>query len=72
MVAGTPVICSDRCGASDIIVGSGVGYVFKSGDVKNRVSSIRLTYARMGDFVLRDELKGWSSRIQGKYAANFF
>ena len=72
MVAGTPVICSDRCGASDIVAGSGFGYVFRSGDVKDLESGIRLTYSQMNQIDLRDRLKLWSSRIQGKFAAQYF
>ena len=33
LMVGTPVICSDRCGAAEVVRCSGQGGVFKSGDV---------------------------------------
>lgn len=33
ILAGTPVVCSDRVGASDLVLGSGYGRVFSNGDV---------------------------------------
>jgi glycosyltransferase involved in cell wall biosynthesis len=33
LIAGTPVICSDACGSAGVVEASGVGGVFRSGDV---------------------------------------
>lgn len=35
LLADTPVVCSDRVGASDLVLGSGFGSVFRSGDVED-------------------------------------
>jgi glycosyltransferase involved in cell wall biosynthesis len=40
LMAGTPVICSDRCGASNIVELSGRGGVYKSGDIEHLKSLI--------------------------------
>lgn len=34
MVAGVPVVCSDECGAADLVRASGRGAVFRAGDVE--------------------------------------
>ena len=34
LMAGTPAICSDRCGAAEVVLASGVGGVFPAGDQK--------------------------------------
>jgi len=41
LLAGTPVVCSDRAGASDLVLGSGFGKTFRSGDVSDLKRSIR-------------------------------
>ncbi|MBD8897431.1 glycosyltransferase family 4 protein [Rhodanobacter sp. DHG33] len=37
LMAGTPVICSDTCGASEAVLASGVGGVFRNGDIHGLV-----------------------------------
>ncbi len=41
LMVGTPVICSDRCGASDVIENGRNGYVFEAGNAKALLQRLR-------------------------------
>jgi glycosyltransferase involved in cell wall biosynthesis len=41
LMVGTPVICSDRCGASDVIENGRNGYVFEAGNVNALLQRLR-------------------------------
>lgn len=46
LMAGTPAICSDRCGAAGVVRASGVGGVFKAGDVEELAHLLGATLAK--------------------------
>ena len=61
LMVGTPVICSDRCGAAVVVRRSGQGGVFKSGDVGDLTRRIEAEVARGGQSATwRRELKRWA------------
>ncbi|MGG6262452.1 glycosyltransferase family 4 protein [Stutzerimonas stutzeri] len=72
ILLGVPVICSDRCGASDIVYGSGAGYVFKTDDINDLETGIRQTIAKDINPDTRTRLKAWSEKISGKVLAEYF
>lgn len=41
LMVGTPVICSDRCGAAEVVLRSGHGGVFRAGDVADLTRLLR-------------------------------
>ena len=45
LMVGTPVICSDHCGAAVAVVASGHGGVFESGDVKSLSTHLQTVLA---------------------------
>lgn len=70
---GVPVICSDNCGAADLVWSSGGGRVFSSGSVDSlsqclpeQISMGRPSEQRI--LALRD----WSHAISGQAAADYF
>lgn len=68
---GLPVVCSDRCGASDLLVGQPNGYVFSADDVVDLQRGIR--YALTSPDILKGEpLRKWARRITGSAAAAYF
>lgn len=46
LMAGTPAICSDRCGAAGVVRASGVGGVFRSGDIDDLTAQLRREIAK--------------------------
>ena len=46
LIAGTPAICSDACGATTAVRASGCGGVFRAGDVAGLTSLVRGAWAR--------------------------
>ncbi len=73
LMAGTPVICSDACGASEAVIASGVGGVFSKGDV------VALRYL-LKDSILtgkqgadkRGQLSNWAKCFGNKEGAKYF
>ena len=45
LMVGTPVICSDRCGASDLIQNGRNGYVFKAGSARALLERLRCLFS---------------------------
>lgn len=41
LMVGTPVICSDRCGSAGVVLASGYGGVFRSGDIDELLVELR-------------------------------
>lgn len=61
LMVGTPVFCSDRCGAAAVVRHSGQGGVFKSGDVHDLTRKIEDEVSRGGQSAAeRRELKSWA------------
>jgi len=70
LMCGVPVVCSDRCGAADLLDGGERGEVFPSGDV----SALRSILARRisqgkKDAVVSERIREWSKCISGESAA---
>jgi glycosyltransferase involved in cell wall biosynthesis len=67
MLAGLPVICSDRCGASDLIKGSGVPGVFRSEDPKSLVDELIQIKKLLtsSEVQVRESLQSWSESFEG-------
>ena len=60
-MVGTPVICSDRCGAAGVVRRSGQGAVFKSGDVAALTTRIEVEVAKGGQSEgRRRALRSWA------------
>lgn len=72
LMCGVPVVCSDRCGAADLLDGGERGEVFPSGDV----SALRSILARRisqgkKDAVVSERIREWSKCISGESAAEY-
>ena len=72
LMAGTPAICSDRCGAAGVVRASGQGGVFSSGDagalaglLRKTVDAGRLTPAQ------RAALAHWAESLGAKAGAHY-
>jgi glycosyltransferase involved in cell wall biosynthesis len=80
LMAGVPVVCSDRCGARDLIkcgardlVGSGErGEVFRSGSVQSLRDSLirRLSLGKRTPEITRT-IRAWASCIDGERGADY-
>lgn len=72
LMAGTPAICSDRCGAAGVVKASGQGGVFKSGNVDALAQLLGATIAqgrqsRQG----RDALREWALCLAAPRGAEY-
>ena len=70
--AGVPVVCSDYCGASDLIMNPQVGKTFKAGDVdqltyclESRIAAGRLSFEQ------RQDLLRWAVCLEGGAVADY-
>ena len=72
LMVGTPVICSDRCGAAAVVRCSGQGGVFKSGDVRDLTKRIEAEVSRGGQSDAgRRELKSWAECLGADAGATY-
>lgn len=72
LLCGVPVICSDRCGSSDLLRESWRGQVFASGSVDALAESLRGWIARGKRTAASvHKLRTWSNRIEGRSAADY-
>ncbi len=71
LTAGLPVVCSDRCGASDLLVGQSNGYVFRADSAADLEKGIRYTLTSP-DVIRGEALREWSDKIAGESAAEYF
>ena len=73
LMQGVPVICSDRCGARDLVRSSSRGQVFRSESVPELREALRSRLARgkvkAGD---REEIRLWSRCVAGRSASTYF
>lgn len=69
---GTPVICSDSCGSSELVKSSGVGAVFLSGNVDSLAQALarQLSLGRW-DSHERCRLAAWSKALQPPAGAEY-
>ncbi len=74
LVEGTPAICSDMCGASDLLLEEWRGKVFRAGSVDELASALhtRITAGPVSS-VLRLQIASWARRtISGDAVAAYF
>lgn len=72
LMCGVPVVCSNRCGAADLLDGNERGEVFASGNV----SALRFVLGRRisqgkKDPVTSEKIREWSKCIDGKMGADY-
>jgi len=72
LMVGTPVICSDKCGASTLLQSDVQGDVFRSGDVDDLANKLRIHLNR-GNHLLdsRAHLQQWARCIYGQQGAEY-
>jgi glycosyltransferase involved in cell wall biosynthesis len=72
LMAGTPAICSDACGAAEVVRASGVGGVFASGDLSSLVRNLEAVLAS-GKPKVQDrlELAGWARCLGAEAGAKY-
>jgi glycosyltransferase involved in cell wall biosynthesis len=72
LMSGVPVICSDRCGASDLLRESWRGGVFDS-ESEAQLTQLLAQWMIRGKLSaeLREKIKGWSHCIQGDAGADY-
>ena len=73
LLAGTPAICSSACGASEVVISSGVGGVFTKGSV-SELRSCLLAAIRGGrqSRAERDFLSNWARSLDADAGATYF
>lgn len=72
MLVGTPVVCSDSCGAADVVMASGCGTVFRRGDIAGLTAALahQLVGGRVDD-VSRTRLRDWSYCLSAPAGASY-
>lgn len=72
LMCGTPVVCSDACGAADLIKGSFRGEIFKTESTSDlcRILARRILQGKKTP-ELSSKIKTWSKKIEGETAANY-
>lgn len=70
LMAGTPAICSDHCGAAEVVLASGTGGVFASGDLTELATLLaaRLTRGRQ-TAAERADLARWAQSLGAEAGA---
>jgi glycosyltransferase involved in cell wall biosynthesis len=72
LLYGVPVVCTDRCGASDLVRSNWRGFVVKSGSVSELAAALRVLIdcgKRSAELTAR--IRAWSKRIYGESAADY-
>jgi glycosyltransferase involved in cell wall biosynthesis len=72
LMSGVPVVCSDQCGAADLIRGSDRGETFHAGDWRD-LARVLAKWIGTGRLVpeRRSEIRAWSKCIEGEAAARY-
>jgi len=72
LMCGVPVVCSDACGAAELINGSFRGEVFKTGSVSDlhRILACQILRGKKTP-ELSSKIETWSKTIEGETAANY-
>jgi glycosyltransferase involved in cell wall biosynthesis len=73
LMLGVPVVCSDRCGAADLLDGHERGEVFSSESISSLRSVLdrRISQGKK-DPATSDKIREWSKCINGESAADYF
>jgi phosphatidylinositol alpha-1,6-mannosyltransferase len=73
LMQGVPVLCSDRCGARDLLSESWRGEVFKANSVDS-LRDVLSTWIGCGKRTpeLTERIKNWSRCIEGESLADYF
>lgn len=72
LMQGTPVVCSNHCGAS-VLINRNNGGVFQSENVEELAALIAMQMDKgKVDAARRNELRTWADRISGTAAAHYF
>jgi glycosyltransferase involved in cell wall biosynthesis len=72
LMAGVPVICSDRCGAKDLIAEPWRGSVFRCGSVASLTRSLEQWVARGRRSAAENaRIRRWASCLQGDQGADY-
>ncbi len=73
LMCGVPVVCSARCGASDLIRSPYLGEVFKTGSTQALAGALRHRIAQGRPAPeLRSQIRKWSRCIRGSAGADYF
>jgi glycosyltransferase involved in cell wall biosynthesis len=73
LMCGVPVVCSARCGASDLIKYPCQGEIFKTGSPQALANALRSRIAQGKPLPeLRDRIREWSGCIRGESGAEYF
>lgn len=72
LMCGTPVVCSNACGAADLIKDSFRGEIFKTGSTLDlrRILAYQILRGKKNP-ELSSKIKTWSKKIEGETAANY-
>ncbi len=71
LMVGTPVICSDTCGAADAVRASGGGFVFRSGNVESLAEALALAQRWQPSAQDRAKLARWARCFSGQAGAAY-
>jgi phosphatidylinositol alpha-1,6-mannosyltransferase len=73
LMCGVPVVCSDKCGAADLLDGRERGEVFSSNSAL-ALRSVLYRWISQGkkDAVTSEKIREWSKCINGQSAADYF
>jgi glycosyltransferase involved in cell wall biosynthesis len=72
LMAGLPAICSDRCGARDIVQASRSGSVFRSESVESLAKALAAAISKgKRTFELTEKTRCWSERLEGPCGARY-
>ena len=73
LMAGVPAICSDRCGAKDLLLDSWRGDVFSAGSISGLTTCLK-TRIEEGKLALerREQIRDWTKCITGESVACYF
>ena len=71
LMRGVPVICSNYCGAADLLVSPELGTVVKAGSVASLQTALRHRLAGKNTPARAQQIRAWSTCITGKVAANY-
>lgn len=71
LLTGTPAICSDACGAGEIVMASGAGGVFRKESVHELAGALQLASAQPLSCAARSELSQWAKCLSGLSGARY-
>jgi glycosyltransferase involved in cell wall biosynthesis len=71
LVRGVPVICSDRCGAADLVAESGHGRVFANGDVSALAGALAVYLRDRRRDDEPGEIRSWARCLSGASGARY-